>query len=118
MASPDASPRPRGLGLVVAAIAGLVLTFGGLCGVGPTSLSLLAVSGTQTPTPDDARSQVPVPTAAEVAEPARRRVVVRSGLRGGRALVGRARRAVGTWAAGVVARRGPPPLRGPPLLVA
>ena len=103
---------------MLAALAGLVLTFGGTCGVGPTSLSLLAVSGTQTPAPDDGRAQLPVPTAAEVAQPARRRVVVRTGVRRGRVLAGRVRRAVGSWAVGVVSRRGPPPLRGPPALVA
>lgn len=97
---------------MMAALAGLALTFGGACGAGPTDLSLLAVSGTQSPVPDDARGQVPVPAAAEVAEPARRRVL----RAGGRVATARrtARRAVSTWAAGVVARRGPPPLRGPP----
>jgi hypothetical protein len=103
--------------VVLAALAGLVLTFGGTCGVGPTSLSLLAVSGTQSPTPDDARGQVPVPAATEVAHPSRRRVVRRAGGRIGRALVGRVRRVGGTWITGVVSRRGPPPLRGPPALV-
>jgi hypothetical protein len=102
--------------VLMAALAGLVLVFGGTCGVGPTSLSVLAVSGTQTPSPDDARGQVPVPAAAEVADPARRRVVRRAGGRGGRLLAGRVRRAAGAWAVGIVSRRGPPPLRGPPAL--
>jgi hypothetical protein len=102
---------------VWAALAGLVLTLGGTCGVGPTDLPLLAVSGTQSPVPDDARGQVPVPAAAEVAEPTRRRVLHRAGSRlaGARHAV---RRAVSTWAIGVVTRRGPPPLRGPPAPVA
>ena len=104
--------------MVMAALAGLVLVFGGTCGVGPTSLSLLAVSGTQNPSPDDARGQVPVPAAAEVAQPTRRRVVHRAGGRRGRLLAGRVRRAAGAWAVGVVSRRGPPPLRGPPALAA
>jgi len=103
---------------VLAALAGLVLSFGGTCGVGPTSLSLLAVSGTQTPSPDDARGQVPVPTAAEVAQPARRRIVARTGVRSGRVRAGRVRQTVGAWILGVVSRRAPPPLRGPPALVA
>jgi hypothetical protein len=103
---------------VLAALAGLVLTFGGTCGVGPTSLSLLAVSGTSTPTPDDARGQVPVPAAAEVAQPARRRVVTRAAVRARRGAARWVRRVLGTWGAGIVARQGPPPLRGPPALVA
>jgi hypothetical protein len=102
--------------MAMAALAGLVLTFGGTCGVGPTSLSLLAVSGTQTPSPDDARGQVPVPAAAEVAHPERRRVIHRLAGRRGRPVAGRVRRSVETWAAGAVSRRGPPPLRGPPAL--
>ncbi|HEX7132431.1 MAG TPA: hypothetical protein VF228_07640 [Iamia sp.] len=103
--------------MVLAALAGLVLTFGGTCGVGPTSLSLLAVSGPQTPSPDDARGQVPVPAAAEVAHPSRRRVVHRGGGRFGRVLAGSVRRVVGGWVAGIVSGRAPPPLRGPPALV-
>ena len=103
---------------MLAVFAGLVLTFGGACGVGPTSLSLLAVSGTQNPAPDDARGHVPVPAAAEVAQPARRQVVVRAGVGRRRVLAGRVRRAVGAWAVGVVSRRAPPPLRGPPAFVA
>ena len=102
--------------MAMAALAGLVLIFGGTCGVGPTSLSLLAVSGTPTPSPDDARGHVPVPVTTEVAQPERRRIAHRSAVRGGRVLVGRVRRAVGGWALGVVSRRGPPPLRGPPAL--
>jgi len=103
---------------VMAAFAGLVLTFGGTCGVGPTSLSLLAVSGTQTPSPDDARGQVPVPAAAEVAHPERRRVMHRLAVRRGRLVARRVRRSAAAWVAGVVSRRGPPPLRGPPALAA
>jgi hypothetical protein len=97
----------------MAALVGLALTFGGACGVGPTDLSLLAVSGTQSTTPDDTRGQVPVPAAAEVAEPARRRVLRRLDTRPG-AMRRMIRRAASTWVAGVVTRRGPPPLRGPP----
>jgi hypothetical protein len=116
VASPDAHPRPRGLRLLLAALAGLVLAFGGACGVGPTDLSLLAVSAHQTVSPDDARGHVPVPAATEVAQPTRRRLVRRAGsLR--RRLVARLRRSGATWSAGVVLRRGPPPLRGPPALV-
>jgi hypothetical protein len=115
--SPDAPSRPRGLRIALAALAGLVLVFGGTCGVGPTSLSLLAVSGTQTPVTDDARGHVPVPVAAEVAQPARRRVVRRATGRLGRR-VAAIRRGRGVRRLGVVGRRGPPPLRGPPLPVA
>jgi hypothetical protein len=103
--------------VALAALAGLVLTFGGTCGVGPTSLPLLAVSGPQTPSPDDARGQVPVPAAAEVAHPSRRRVVHRAGSGIGRVLADPVRRVVGAWVAGIVSRRAPPPLRGPPVLV-
>ena len=102
---------------MLAALAGLLLTFGGTCGVGPTSLSLLAVSGTQPAMPDDARGQVPAPTVADVAEPAHRRIVRRAGARLGR-IRDRVRRTRSTWIVGVVSRRGPPPLRGPPALVA
>lgn len=102
---------------MLAALVGLVLTFGGTCGAGPTSLSRLAVSGPQTLTPDDARGQVLAPETTEVAQPARRRVVRRVGGRIGRDLVRAVRRVVGSWAVGAAAGRAPPPLRGPPALV-
>ncbi len=89
--------------------------FGGACGVGPTSLSLLAVAGTPASVVDDARGHAPVPVAAESTAPARR--VVRRGVTGraGRRAV-RAGRTVVAVIAAVTTWRGPPPRRGPPLL--
>ena len=104
--------------MLLAALAGLVLAFGGMCGVGPTDLSLLAVTARQAPSPDDARNHVPVPAVAEVAQPAGRRVLRRRVRR----IAGRVVRAIGRVAVArpvtAVGRRAPPPLRGPPALVA
>lgn len=117
MAVRDPLSRPRGVRLVASVALGLLLAFGGTCGAGPTSLSLLAVSSPQVPTPDDARGQVPVPAATEVAEPARR--VVRRRLVGvGRAAPARFRARFRGTVVSVLAHLRAPPLRGPPALAA
>lgn len=103
--------------MLLAALAGLVLAFGGTCGVGPTDLSLLAVSAPQAPSPDDARTHVPVPVAAEVALPAGRRIVRRRFGRTVDRIVGAVGRVLGARPGRAVGRRAPP-LRGPPALVA
>ena len=105
--------NPYAVGAAAAAI-GVV---GGMCGVGPTDLSLLAVSARQAPTPDDARSHVPVPAAAEVALPAGRRIVRRRVGRAVGRIVGAVGRVIGARPGRTVGRRAPP-LRGPPALAA
>ncbi|QYG95095.1 hypothetical protein HC251_23470 [Iamia sp. SCSIO 61187] len=101
----------------LAALTGLVLAVGGMCGAGPTDLSLLAVSARQAPSPDDARTHVPVPVAAEVALPAGRRLVRRRIGRTVGRFVGAVGRVIAARPGRTVGRRAPP-LRGPPALVA
>lgn len=114
---PPATPhRARAREVVGALVTGLVLVFGGTCGVGPTSLALAAVSANHLPVPDDARSQAPALAAAEPAAPTRRIVRRRVG-RLARRLVTLVPRAAASVVASVRTPRAPPPLRGPPLLL-
>ena len=117
MVSSVALLRLRALRLAGALAAGLLLVFGGTCGAGPTTLSVLAVSGVPNGPADDARAQAPAPVSPVVATPDRRvvRRRVAAARARARAVVGRARAAI--VAAAVALAGAPPPLRGPPSFV-
>lgn len=116
MLPPVTTPRARAREVAGAVVAGVILVFGGTCGVGPTSLSRLAVSANQTSVPDDTRAQAPALVAAEPASPVRR--VVRRRLRPlARRLLSPLTAPLSHVVATVRSPRAPPPLRGPPLLL-